>query len=142
MRRVTMLLLAIVLLTSGCSSRKQAKNDTETILGTWSLVSLEMGGKDVPEERAKRTKITLTSDGKFKTAFIGGEINGTYRLDASKQPKEITTVADGKSMAGIYELNEGDLKICFAWFGEERPHGFVTKAGSKSQLAIYRREKP
>lgn len=142
MRRATMVLLAVSLLTPGCSSRKAAKQDTETILGTWALSSLEMGGKDVPEEKAQRTKVTFTADGKFKTAFTGGEINGTYRLDPSKKPKEITFVADGKTMAGIYELDGDNLQICSAWFGEERPREFVTKAGSKTQLAIYRREKP
>jgi uncharacterized protein (TIGR03067 family) len=96
----------------------------------------------VPEERAQRTKLTFTADGTFKTAFTGGEINGTYRLDPSKQPKEITSVADGKTMAGIYQLDGDNLKICFAWFGEARPRDFVTKAGSRTRLAIYRREKP
>jgi hypothetical protein len=44
MRSVTLVLLAVSLLAPGCRSRKQSKPDAETILGTWVLVSVEMGG--------------------------------------------------------------------------------------------------
>jgi uncharacterized protein (TIGR03067 family) len=119
------------------------KKDGDKIQGTWQAVSVERGGEKVPEERVKELKLVFGADGNLALARGEHELKGTYQLDASKKIKEINLKAEGeKGVLGIYKLDGDDLTICGVPDGEgDRPTEFAAKAGSKSKLIVFKREK-
>ena len=67
-------------------------------------------------------------------------------LDPSKTPKAIDFRPAGgqykdKTLRGIYEIDGGMLKICFAEPDKERPAEFNSKAGSGWTLATHKKQK-
>ena len=74
------------------------------------------------------------------------EHKGTFKLDASKKPKQIDiTPTDGdekdKVIHGIYSLEKDELKICIARGDKERPTEFESKEGSGHMLVTLKRAK-
>jgi uncharacterized protein (TIGR03067 family) len=105
--------------------------------GTWEVVSAEKGGAPVPEDITRQVKITLTGDA--LTFAIGEDAKtGTYRVDSTRQPRTIDFTLNGKTAQGIYELDKGNLKICFAEPGLPRPKGFKSE-NDRELLAVLKR---
>jgi uncharacterized protein (TIGR03067 family) len=124
--------------------REEASKDEEKIVGTWAYVSVEEKGEKVPEEEVKEARLTFAADGKFTAINSKGQkVGGTYKLDAAKKPKEITTTNDkGKTHLGIYKLDGDRLTICMHQEDNaERPTEFGTKKGTKIVLVVLKREK-
>jgi uncharacterized protein (TIGR03067 family) len=138
----TTAVVVVALLVGAVAARPDDKTkDEDKIQGTWQAVSMEDAGQKTPE-KAKELKVVFGADGKF-TIYRGRlEIKGTYQLDATKKPKEITlTSEDKESMWGMYKLDD-DLTICGVQDPQrERPTEFATKAGSKYWLIVFKREK-
>jgi uncharacterized protein (TIGR03067 family) len=119
------------------------KKGEDMIQGTWQAVSVEHGGEKVPEDKVKELKLTFGADGKLTLARGEHELKGTYQLDATKKVKEITLKAEGeKTVLGIYKLDGDDLTVCGVQDGQgDRPTEFTAKAGTKSRLIVFKREK-
>ena len=72
---------------------------------------------------------------------------GTLKLDPDKKPKtidfDITSGKDkGKKQLGIYKLEDDSFTLCIGFPGEtERPAKFESEKGSKTALAVMKREK-
>jgi RNA polymerase sigma factor (sigma-70 family) len=65
------------------------KADATRILGTWTLTTLDFDDKKVPEEQVKG-RIFVFADGKYFERSGGTDHSVcTYKLDPSKNPKEI-----------------------------------------------------
>jgi uncharacterized protein (TIGR03067 family) len=108
------------------------------------ILSVERDGKPVE----MWTDGTRMMDGEKYTMTTkkGEEFKGTFVLDPSKTPKAIDFRPAGgqykdKTLRGIYEIDGGMLKICFAEPDKERPAEFNCKAGSGWTLATHKKQK-
>ena len=86
-------------------------SDHVRLAGTWALVSGARDGKPVPDDEAKRTRLTVTEQHHFTVSegSIGTSATGTFTIDAGATPKTIDSTATdgpdkGKTFLGIYEV--------------------------------------
>jgi uncharacterized protein (TIGR03067 family) len=119
--------------------------DLKAINGAWALTSGVSKGEAMPEAEA-RTILLRLSNGKYGARVSGQVDQGTYTVDASKSPKQLTLVGTngpnkGKKMLAIYELDNGNLKVCYDLSGKAFPEKFESKSGTDSFLAVYRKAK-
>jgi len=109
--------------------------------GVWTVASVEVAGKKVPNESAK-----LTVKGNTFTLDIGGKsIKGTYKADASKTPKEVTSFFDDGmnnkiQIDSIYELKGDTMRVC-GGLGKDRPKEFSSTPENGYELVTYKRAK-
>ena len=139
-----------LVISGGTGTRADDKEDVKKELkkfeGTWTVESMESGGKKIPAEAMK--DVTLTFEGDKYTVKNGKDVIqvGMQKLDASKSPKTLDgTVIEGFGkgavMPGIYEIDGDTLKVCYDEEGKKRPTEFKTAAGSQTTLAVYKRVK-
>src|SRR5689334_19726068 len=139
--RLTASLCVALLLPAACVVGDDAKQDTDKLKGTWTVVALEANGQQAPKEFIER--ISFTFDGeKLKITGAptaqGQDANREYsvKLDPSKSPKAIDTTAlngpeKGKIDQGIYELKDDELRLCMPNNeAKERPKDFKGGQGS------------
>jgi uncharacterized protein (TIGR03067 family) len=145
MRPVDLFALTIALsLVPG--AQDAAKTDQALFQGNWSLISAQKDGKAMPEEEAKKFKLSIAGN-KFvlrKDAVVISE--GTFTLDPTKTPKQIDETltagpSQGKIFLAIYEIDRSQHKVCFAAAGKERPKQFSSAAGSGHLLQVWKRDK-
>jgi uncharacterized protein (TIGR03067 family) len=120
------------------------KKDLEGIQGTWSLVSAMEDGRSLAGDKVKETTVIIKDD-TFRFPQLAEDATskaGTFKLDATKKPKQIDTVSTEKeAMLGIYELEGYGYKVCFAPVGKPRPSEFTSQSGSGNILQVWEREK-
>jgi uncharacterized protein (TIGR03067 family) len=113
----------IVLATATTRADDARKKDTEVIQGTWEPVGLILAGK--PEATPAKDLPTRIFDGEKLTTKDPGkktEEQATFKLDATKEPKQIDIMPKGgKTVQGIYTLDGDTLKIAYKIGGQERP---------------------
>jgi uncharacterized protein (TIGR03067 family) len=147
---VTLLCTFVFTASGGTGARADDKAEIEKELkkfqGTWTVESVEAGGKELPIDVFKR--MTVTFEGDKYTVKIGDEViqTATQKLNPSKSPKTLDgTVAEGPNkgmvILGIYEISGDTLKVCFDPEGKKRPMEFKTASGSQTTLAVYKRMK-
>ena len=103
--------LALACAASGAGLSKQ--NSLAELEGKWTLVKAEMSGRPLVDKTGQEIVIKdgqLTSD--FKR--MGKDpIDLTKALDPTKSPKIITLPLERRIVfAGIYDVKEGELRIC------------------------------
>jgi uncharacterized protein (TIGR03067 family) len=117
--------------------------DLDGMQGTWNLVSAMQDGKALPEDKVKQTTIVIRGD-TFRFAGLAEDATsraGTFKLDATKKPKEMdSTSAEKEVMLGIYVLEENGYKVCFAPAGKPRPTEFTSTPGSGYILQAWERQ--
>src|SRR5438046_8436784 len=120
-----------VVLTAACDRHdpapSAANNDSDRFQGTWYLVMAMQDGKALPEDKVKQTTIVFKVD-TFRfpgSAEYATSKSGTIKLDETKTPKEMDAIsAEKEVMLGIYALEEGGYKVCFAQPGKPTSHQF------------------
>jgi RNA polymerase sigma factor (sigma-70 family) len=145
----------------GQPKKDAAEADKEKPQGTWVAVEAEAHGSRVPEEKARKAKVTLVVTGDKFTATASGAfsnevgmkgdatLSATIKIEPSKQPGRFDLVdcrlnagklKDVKTSGaeGIYELKGNTLKVCY---GPKRPTEFKTKPYSHEKLYVFEREK-
>ena len=146
MKPQVLALLAVGVLTAGDVARgDDAKQDQ--LEGTWQVVQLESGGEKAPENGLKEMQVVLTKDTLSIQLSPARKQLGTYKADATRKPKAIDLMPTvgpdkGKTLAGIYQLDGDNLKLCFSEPGEERPRAFATKKGSAGMCMTLKRARP
>src|SRR5262249_17532944 len=96
----------------------------------------------VPDEEVKKVQLIFAADGKLTLKREDkGDLELTYKLDTTKDPKHITLEGDGKKMVGIYTLDGDELRVCLSEDPDNRPTEFATKAGTKTVFGILKRVK-
>jgi uncharacterized protein (TIGR03067 family) len=145
----TRMLVAVavaLLLAADETKNDAAKKDLEAIQGSWVGVSGEEDGKAVPEGAAKAMELIIKGD-KYTFKVNGEEMEqGTLHLDPAQKPKaldlKITKGDDkGKSQKGLYQIEDGKLKICVSAPEKDRPKELSGKAGNKANLYVFQRSK-
>jgi uncharacterized protein (TIGR03067 family) len=121
-----------------------SKKDLEGMQGTWKLVSAMQDGTALSEDKVKQTTIVIKDD-TFHFPGLAEDATsreGTFKLDATKSPKEMDTISTKKEvMLGIYELDADGYKVCFAPAGKPRPSEFASKPGTGYILQVWQRQK-
>jgi uncharacterized protein (TIGR03067 family) len=119
----------------GGAKEGTAKADLERLQGTWELVSMEMGDREVPAEEIKGFTLVIKDDQATLSDGKGRTQEAVLKLDPAKDPKEIDMAVneDGKDEVhkGIYKLKGDTLTLCKSHPPDERPGAFGTKEGSK-----------
>lgn len=142
--------LFVALLATGglaAQDKKIPRDDGQKAFqGTWTIVSLEHGGK----KDDKLSAATVVFDGN-KYRILAGKKSveeGTFTADATKTPNQIDVTATtgpdkGKKWHGIYELEGDTLRAVVGPTDEKRPEkltepapgtrGFTLKRGKKAK---------
>lgn len=119
-------------------------NDLDAMQGTWNLVSAMEDGKALPKEDVKQTTIVVEGN-TFRFPGLAEDATsreGTFKLDATKNPKEMDSASAEKEVSlGIYELEPDSYKICFAPAGKPRPTKFSSEPGTGQILQFWERQK-
>ena len=77
--------------------------------------------------------------------MAGRVIEGRYRLDPTRRPKEIDSIPTegehrGKVAPGIYEIDGDTHRVCFAPLGsEDRPTALADSPGRGYRLYVMRK---
>jgi uncharacterized protein (TIGR03067 family) len=151
-----MQLSCFLLLASAClaaaSGADKGKTDLDKLQGTWVTVSLVNDGKTLIDEKTPPKKgpaTKLAYEGNKWLVKVGTKTvaYGTFKIDATKSPKEIdifddTGMKNANTKLGIYELDGDTYKFCLAPAGKPRPAEFTSKEGSGVSLGVSKREKP
>ena len=145
MRMFAAAVVVLVLVRAGDAYEASMK-EMKQLEGDWSMVSGEANGQSMPADTVKSGK-RVAKDGET-TITIGGQVyfKAKFTIDPSKKPKAIDyTMTEGptkgKTHLGIYELEGGTVKFCFAAPGKDRPTEFTAKEGSQQTLSVWKREK-
>jgi uncharacterized protein (TIGR03067 family) len=118
--------------------------DQEKFQGVWQRVSIVDDGKKV--EGAETGSVVFS--GSEYTLKDGNTVKskGTYKLDASKTPKELDVMPGagpnkGKTLKAIYKFDGDQLIYCIAGPDLDRPKEFASPAGMKLRLYVNKRVK-
>jgi uncharacterized protein (TIGR03067 family) len=152
-RKVTLLAAGVLvavtrlLLAGDAPKEDAAKKDQDRLQGTWVVVAAERDGR--PLDRIKGGKLMIDGNGFVIQTASGAELKGTFMLDPTKKPKAMDLQHDAgllrdKTWKAIYQVDGGDLKICYAEAdsGKDRPTEFTTALGSGFLLTVLKRDKP
>jgi uncharacterized protein (TIGR03067 family) len=146
MRPHGIIALAVSLLLAADAPDEAAKKDMDKFQGKWALISAQRDGKKTPEEEVRKIKLTIQGD-KFillKDAVVISE--GTFKIDPTRDPKEIDETATagpskGQTFLAIYEIDEDHHTICFGAPDKGRPMKFASTPGGGTLLQVWKREK-
>jgi uncharacterized protein (TIGR03067 family) len=100
------------------------KSNKDKLQGTWVAVTGERQGVSFDAAVLKNWGLVFEEE-KFTRGEGGERLEGTYKIDADKNPKEIDLVFSGHTFLGIYELKGHTLKLAFRL--EKRPTEFNSK---------------
>jgi uncharacterized protein (TIGR03067 family) len=142
-------LLALGLFCGADVPGDEVQKDKAKLQGTWKAVTVQEHG-ELKEDTQEHRLVFAGNQFRIKK---GDEtiVQGKFKIDSSKKPKEIDieiTEASkakikGKTALGIYGLEGQTLKWCANEPGSpERPKEFSGKAETKHLLVTLKREKP
>jgi RNA polymerase sigma factor (sigma-70 family) len=119
----------------------ERQHDPQRLQGTWQVVAMEEGGVAQPEDRYKSINLRLVIEGDklaIKTKTPDGRDVGeemTFVVDEKASPKAIDAFQQGRTVLGIYALEQTVLKLCID-LGTSRPTDFKTKLGSRQRAYV------
>lgn len=137
---------AVLVALARADENEAVKKDLAQLQGEWVMVSGSADGEPMPEETRKLMKRVCKGD---EITVMMGErvyIKAKITIDPSKKPKTIDYdmtegFTKGKKQLGIYELDGGQFKSCFAAVGADRPKEFSSPAGEGRTLSVWKRQK-
>ena len=145
MKLVVLLSMVVsAILVAGFSPGAGGKTDKQRLQGAWRVTSSELDEEKGPAEATERLTYTFKGDTlTIAPAEPGSNSEFTVALDPAKKPKTIDMKitkgpGKGKTLLGIYKVEEDGLLICF---GEKpRPIEFASKAKSSVALVLLKRK--
>ena len=122
------------------------REDVRLLQGVWKQIAYERDGvTEPPDEQGWEPMTTFLGDTFVVTLADGSiPIQGTYKLDPTREPKTVDwtdTIGEdaGKTLLAIYSLEGDRLVFCAAYPGQERPTEFRTRLGQV--LRVSQRER-
>jgi uncharacterized protein (TIGR03067 family) len=135
--------MALLLVAAGADANKK---DQEAMQGDWHCEKFVRDGQAASDDEAQALFRTVKGDGYTVSRFRKKAGAGTFKLNASKSPKEIDILPaagpKGKMVVirGIYKIEDGKLTMCYAAPEQERPKAFESKEESGVTLTVWVRE--
>ncbi len=124
----------LVFLVSGAARLRpndRSRDDKDQLQGEWTVVSGLAGKAAV---KANDPKLTL-KDNEWLMTWSG--VKMTFKIDASKNPKELDLFSEQNTWPGIYKLEGDILTFCRSpGAGGERPSDFQ---GGQGMLMVFKR---
>lgn len=139
-------LVVLGLLLGSAAAQEKGKLDPAKLVGTWTYVSGEKDGKEIPAANLEKGLVKITKEN-ITLESPDGKFVIKYELDPAKTPiglnMEITDGPQGvgSKAKGIVALNKGELKICYPAMGGATPKEFATKEGSGLHLFVLKKKK-
>jgi uncharacterized protein (TIGR03067 family) len=131
----------------GADAAKDAavSKDLEIFQGAWTVASMEMDGKPLPEDQRRKIKLSILGEN-FKFNNGTSDEPGLYKIDPTKNPKELNIVITegedkGKVYLVIYKFEGGKMIQCMELANKKRPTEFTGKALSGCALEVWQRHK-
>jgi uncharacterized protein (TIGR03067 family) len=130
--------------TNSTAPAAASPDDVIKIQGSWSRTSSAIGDAPLPSEFLKPLTYKF-NDGRYEKTVNGGEPEkGTYSMDPSTNPGNLTMTATdgadaGRTILGIYELNGDTLRICVDPPGTNRPASFQSSSTTQHFIETYQR---
>jgi uncharacterized protein (TIGR03067 family) len=140
-------LLTAVLLLGAAPARESARGDSDSLEGTWSLVSVEINAQPLSMDKLKDSRLVVKGEN-YAFRLGGSRLEMTHKLDPGKSPKTLDlTLTEGpdkgKTYHAIYRLEGDTLTICRNVEPDKvRPTEFATTPGSGLMLVVWKRDKP
>ena len=138
-------LASLSLPVSSEAAEDESEKDLKEMAGNWVPVLMQLNGKKQPDEVTRAIKLTINGN-KYNTVVGKERDEGTLKLDATKEPREmdiITSVGEnkGKPIPCIYELKGNELRVCYGLNGTARPADFKSGEDEKGvvMLITYKR---
>src|SRR5579862_4538822 len=114
--------LAVLGVSAGQDGKGDAtQTDEEKLVGDWDVVSAVKKGQKAPDDALSNMKVTFAKAGKLTFSDGTKTMEVTYKMDASKSPKEIDVTEQDNLHKGIYAFDGDKLKICVAHPPLDRP---------------------
>jgi uncharacterized protein (TIGR03067 family) len=119
-------------------------NGLQDFQGTWQAVFLVEEDRKRGAGEVRDTRVTISGD-RYTLHRGGYAYHGVIRgIDPTRNHGPIDFVAgcpdsSGKRWLGIYVLEEGELTVCVAAPGQERPTSFAPKPGRGHWLYLLKR---
>jgi uncharacterized protein (TIGR03067 family) len=128
---------------------EQSANNVKDLQGTWQAVEIEGNGEKAPAEQVRELKVVIEGDMLYAVKPQGEDPKNKFKIDATKKPQTIDLFPvdgdrKGQQIAGIYSLENGQLRICINLFGKDttqRPTTFKTQEGTGVACVILERAK-
>jgi uncharacterized protein (TIGR03067 family) len=138
----SLLTVAIVLLADDSDANKK---DLQKMQGDWGAVELARDGNRLEPVDAQAYFRTVEGGTYTMTRYRKALGKGTFKIDASKNPREIDahTNAKGKNVVvkGIYEWDGDKLRIMFGPADGARPTSFkLPPPGTPGSYTLWERE--
>jgi uncharacterized protein (TIGR03067 family) len=119
-----------------------------SLKGAWEVTEMYVNGSRLDELatrlRGAVDRRVVFSDSTFAAESLadGKRIDMGYKIDPTKEPKQITLSGPGpKSLPGIYRVDFDTLWLCFDEQGKEAPKDFTSREGSRQSLWILKKAK-
>jgi uncharacterized protein (TIGR03067 family) len=142
-----LLALALVPTAAGTAAQKDGTPSSDKLDGKWYVARQEQLGNAVPAAVAKR--LTVVIDGNKMEWYIGNpapNMAAALTVDPDKKTIDARVTRgslNGRTMLGIYKIEDGMLHVCWAEIDVRRPAEFAnTKpGGGVFEYTIYSRTK-
>jgi len=118
------------------------ETDLEKLEGTWKVVQMVEGGKELPKEKTKTLSLIIKENRLILRN--GREVleRGTFELDPKANPKEWTTVSEldeSKPIKCIYKITPRQVILCIGEPGGARPKDFASREKTGVILLVLER---
>jgi uncharacterized protein (TIGR03067 family) len=123
------------------------KTGDKDLEGSWELKSVVRDGKEQPPPPVDLGKAVMTFKGETLAMTAKDDSKkAAFTVDPTKKPRTIDIVAEdgpdkGKTLKGIYEVKDDELRMCIADAGKDRPTELAAKEGSGCGLMTLKRVK-
>jgi len=122
-------------------------DDLQDFQGIWQAVWLAEKGRKMTAEEVKETSLTITGN-RYTFHLADYTFHGTIsRIASTHNCGAVDFVAEGpssigKTLLGIYLLEDDELTVCVAPPERERPTSFSPQRGSGHSLYLLRKYVP
>lgn len=136
--------LTIALSAAQIPNQKERNSDAALIQGTWEIIAAEKDGMPVRDFVTSRIEfkgnVVKGSFFNIPRGYPAKTAESRFRLDPATSPKSLDWIINNREFkAGVYSLQNHELKICINRSLTERPTALKTRIGDNRTVYVLRR---